>query len=192
MALADSTQFFQFDSKGNMYIYAPGAGCTGEAKLVTPGDELIFSNSTQWEEKQSPLLSNVSATSEQAVPLTCPVADTAMGVCPFKEPLAAVELSELSHKNFSPDTLKKVRWAVKMYCEWRIHRHSMGLERITCNLDDRATITGTSLHFDLCRFLTEVKKIDGSDFPGKTLYDIAICIQFHLECLGFTFKVIND
>ena len=46
MAHPESTQFFQFDSKGNMYVYAPGAGCSGDAKLVAPGDELIFSNPT--------------------------------------------------------------------------------------------------------------------------------------------------
>ena len=37
-----------------------------------------------------------------------------------------------------------------------------------------------------------MKKVDGSDFPGKTLYDIIVCVQFHLECMGFAFKLIND
>ena len=56
MAKSEGTQFFQFDSRGNMYIYAPGAGCTGEAKLVAPGDELIFSTSTHWEQHDAPCL----------------------------------------------------------------------------------------------------------------------------------------
>ena len=51
MAHPESTQFFQFDSKGNTYVYVPGAGCSGDAKLVAPGDELIFSNAMQWEER---------------------------------------------------------------------------------------------------------------------------------------------
>ena len=37
----------------------------------------------------------------------------------------------------------------------------------------------------------EIKKLDGTEYPGKTLYDIVICLQFHLECLGFSFKLIN-
>ena len=53
-------------------------------------------------------------------------------------------------------------------------------------------ITGKSLKFALCHFITEVKKVNGDDFPGKTLYDIIVCIQFHLECLEFQFKLIND
>ena len=79
-----------------------------------------------------------------------------------------------------------------MYHEWRQHRHSLGLEYITCDLEDRATITAGTLSFALCRFITEVKKVDGSDFPGKTLYDIFVCVLFHLECLGFAFHLIND
>ena len=68
----------------------------------------------------------------------------------------------------------------------------MGLEYIYCDLDDKATITKESLMFALCRFITEVKKIDGSDFPGKTLYNIVVCVQFHLETMGFGWKIINE
>ena len=79
-----------------------------------------------------------------------------------------------------------------MYHEWRAHCHCLGLERIPCDLDDRAMISATSLHHGLCRFITEVKKLNGEEFPGKTPYNILVCIQFHLECLGFAFKIIND
>ena len=34
--------FFQFDQQGNMYVFEPGAGCTGNVTLVKPGDELIL------------------------------------------------------------------------------------------------------------------------------------------------------
>ena len=49
-----------------------------------------------------------------------------------------------------------------------------------------------SLKFALCHFIMEIKKVNGEDFPGKTLYHIVVCIQFHLECMGFAFKLIND
>ena len=198
LACPKTMQFFQFDSKGNMYVYAPGAGCSGDAKLVTPGKEFLFSNNTQWEERpilsqvldvseESPILSQVLDVSEP--PATCPVGDCAR---PFNEPLSKEVLSELSHKNFAPETLKKVRWVCKMYREWRAHRHGMGLEFISCDLEDRSTISASSLSFALCRFITEVKKIHGSNFPGKTLYEILVCVQFHLECLGFAFHLISD
>ena len=37
-----------------------------------------------------------------------------------------------------------------------------------------------------------MKKMDGSDFPGKTLYDIIICVQFHLETLSYSWKLLNE
>ena len=37
----ESVQYFQFDKDGNMFVFAPGAGCSGEAALVQPGDELF-------------------------------------------------------------------------------------------------------------------------------------------------------
>ena len=127
--------------------------------------------------------------SDPQIASICPPPETSR---PFKEPLPAEAMRELSHKNFSVETLKKVRWVRKMYHEGRSYRHSLGLEYITCDLEDRTTITATSLVFALCHFIMEVKKVDGSDFPAKSLYDIVICMQFHLECLGFAFHIVND
>ena len=36
----ETVQYFQFDTDSNMFVYAPGAGCTGEAKLVKIGEDL--------------------------------------------------------------------------------------------------------------------------------------------------------
>ena len=41
----ESVQYFQFDKDGNMFIFAPGSGCSGEVELVRPGDELPFGQS---------------------------------------------------------------------------------------------------------------------------------------------------
>ena len=101
-------------------------------------------------------------------------------------------LVSMTCKNFSDETMKKIRWVTKMYHEWRIYRHSLGLEHISCDLDEVSTISEESLKFALTRFMTEVKKVDGSDFPARTLYDIIICVQFHLETLGITWKLISD
>ena len=42
MSQPESIQYFQFDQDGNMYVYAPGAGFSGQCKLVRPGDDLNF------------------------------------------------------------------------------------------------------------------------------------------------------
>ena len=72
----------------------------GEAKLVAPSDELTFSTSSQWQESNAPVLSQAKVAS------TCPEREP---LRPFNEPLAETALTELSHKNFAVETLKKVR-----------------------------------------------------------------------------------
>ena len=49
--------------------------------------------------------------------------------CTFNEPLPDVKLQQLSHKNFSDDTMKKVKWVTKMYRDWRAYLHSCGLQK---------------------------------------------------------------
>ena len=80
-----------------------------------------------------------------------------------------------------------------MYTDWKEYRNSLGnVSDIHCDLNDVSTINEYSLKFALCRFLTEVRKVDGSEFPPKTMYDIIMCVQFHLETLGFSWRLISD
>ena len=185
-----STQFFQFDHAGNMYVFAPDTGATGSLKLVKPGDTLIFSSSynpADWAADEWP----GNDFQEAKLPRTCPADSMNIGH-EFKPPLPDDALEDLGHKNFSMETMKQVRWVHKMYCEWHCYRDGLGLERILCDLEDKAMITVETLKFALPHFITEIKKLDGLDYPGKTLYHLVICIQFHLECQGFAFKLIND
>ena len=101
-------------------------------------------------------------------------------------------MQNLTRKSFSDETRKKIDWVVRMYRDWRVYRNGLGLHYIVCDVDDMSTVTQESLNFALCRFVVEVKKVDGSEFPAKTLYDIIICVQFHLELQGLTWKLLND
>ena len=182
-----------------MFVFAPGAGCTGEATLVQPGDEMIFTGETQ----EVKVLTELSTQKLDAEDVGSNIFDGFTGGMScgnvtsrqhgFNTPLNANDLDDLSHKNFSPDTLKKVKWVTKMYRDWRNFRESdPNLESIKCDLDDVRTITEENANYALVRFLTEVKKLDGSDFPGRTLYDILVCVQFHFETLGINWKLLND
>ena len=173
-----------------MYVFPAGSGCTGVPTLVQPGDESIFGQKTVENkdisiEESGIIASDIfgsgqfSGKSSQSQRL-------------FHSPMKQEELEKLSHKNFAPETLKKIKWATNMYRDWRNFRHANGFERIECDLDNKESITLENLVFALVRFLTEVKKLDGTDFPGKTLYDILICVQFHLDTLGFNWKLLNQ
>ena len=177
-------QYFQFDSEGNMYVYRPGAGCSGIAKLVKPGDDL----SSSWNDVEDHCGESESEGT---------VADSGISMSwsqrSYNSPLPKEEMEKLSNKNFSPETMKKIKWVLKMYREWRIYRNGdSSLENITCDLDDMSTVTEASLIFGVSWFITEVKKLDESDFPGKTLYDMIVCIQFHLETKGFCWRLLSN
>ena len=191
MTESESTQFFQFDHQGNTYVFAPSAGCTGPTRLVRPGDELIFNssyNQSDWGTGGTVK----TKYKEGDLPQTCPATVSSTSHREFKEPLPDTELEDLGHKNFSTETMKQIRWVRKMYWDWRSFRHTHGLSHIVCDLENSDTITAESLKFALCHFITKVKKLNGDDFPGKTLYHIVVCIQLHLQCMGFAFKLIND
>ena len=111
----------------------------------------------------------------------------------YHEPMCDVELHDLTRKKFAYQTNKKIKWVKNMYVDWRKYRNSISPgEIVNCDMDNVETIDESSLVFAIPRFITEVRKLDGSEFPSKTLYDIVICLQFHLETLGFTFKLLND
>ena len=117
-------QFFQFDKEGNMFIFAPGAGCTGPTKLVKPGDKLIFNSSynpSNWTTE------SVATSQEEGDLLHTCLASAPSSGHEYNMPLPEEDLVELGHKNFSAETMKQIRWVWKMYREWRAHCHTIGL-----------------------------------------------------------------
>ena len=80
-----------------------------------------------------------------------------------------------------------------MYDQWRFYRNSLPyMGNIYVDLDDDDTLEPQHLEFAVCRFITEVKKLDGTDFPPKTLKDIVLCLQFYLESRGYAWHLIDD
>ena len=144
-----------------MYVFPAGSGCTGNPRLVHPGDEFIFSNTEEDSQKVNGevLDCNEVAPSCSTEKMEFSHSSTNSGRS-FHEPLKQEELQSLGYNNFAPDTMKKVRWVTKMYREWRNHWNSIGGgEQISCDLDCKETISEESLTYALCRFITEVKKL---------------------------------
>ena len=112
----------------------------------------------------------------------------------YNFPLDDVTFDSLSKKNFSEETVKKIRWVRKMYWDWRCVRNCEhgNDEVIKCDLENFHTINVEDLAFGLRRFVTEVRKLDGTDFPAKTLYQIVLCVQFHLETKGIIWRLLDD
>ena len=98
----------------------------------------------------------------------------------------------MTHKKFAPETSKKITWVFNMYNQWREYRNNIPrLEDIFCDLKNLDMVTASDLCFAMTRFITEVRKIDGTQFPGKTIYEIVVCVQMFLETQGFNYKLID-
>ncbi len=53
-------------------------------------------------------------------------------------------------------------------------------------------VSKPNLAYALRCFLSEVRKKDGGEYPGETLYQLLICLQFYLEHTGHHWKLINS
>ena len=112
----------------------------------------------------------------------------------FNFPLDKHSLDVLSRKNISDETLKKVKWVRNMFAEWRFTRNQNQYEdeMVGCDLEYKSMIIPETLIFAMHWFITEISKLDGTDYPPKTLYQIVLCVQFHLDTLGFSWKIIDE
>ena len=77
--------------------------------------------------------------------------------------------------------MKKVNWVTNMCSEWRESRINPDVDYIYIDLDDVCTLAVDNLALALCRFMTEIRKLDGTEFLGKIMYEIILFIQFYLE-----------
>ena len=74
-----------------------------------------------------------------------------------------------------------------------MQRNDSGLhDIISCDLDDHETINEADFMFAMCRFITEIRKMNGDQFPAKTLYEVVLCVQFYLESVGIVWKLLGD
>ena len=94
-------------------------------------------------------------------------------------------------------TFAKVQWAVRAYEEWRETRLNDSSEfdqkLFDSNLKNVNGLNKESLQYSLCKFIPEVTKVkDGADYPDKTLYEMLLSIQKHINEQGINWKLIDD
>ncbi len=106
---------------------------------------------------------------------------------PFKQPMSKEMSQQMKFKAFAPKMKRKVNWVMTMYSQWHALRQQDCPDLEKCvNLDK------SSVQEVLCAFITEVHKLDGSNFPPRTLYEILFCLQMGLESHGIHWKFLED
>ena len=104
-------------------------------------------------------------------------------------------MEELSKRKFAQASQRKMNWVLGLYNQWCVYR----IEAINC----KEAIIHTDLHFPenltsekffvvaMIRFILEICKLNGEEYPPRTIYQIMICIQIHLEKNKVYWKILN-
>ena len=92
-------------------------------------------------------------------------------------------------------TESKIRWVVRLFESWRKDRNARamkGVSTVRPILYPLLEMDKDLLNYSLSRFICEVVKANGQDFPGHTLYEMIISIQLYFEQNGFLYKFLCD
>ena len=113
----------------------------------------------------------------------------------FKK-VTATKLSQLKIKQLKKRTFNKMQWGVRAYNQWRLVRLSdvvnFDVKIYEADLERLELITKENLCYALCFFIPEVVKLDGKDYPGKTLYEMVTSIQKFLHQSKIYWKLLDD
>ncbi|XP_070576773.1 uncharacterized protein KIAA1958-like isoform X1 [Ptychodera flava] len=91
-------------------------------------------------------------------------------------------------------TLRRNRWAVRLFYTWAAVRKGRGLDSSDLNVDKALKdMDDKELSYWLSRFILEVRKTNGDEYPAKTLFCIIMGIQSHIRIeTGKTLSVIEQ
>ena len=106
-------------------------------------------------------------------------------------------INELKTKQIKRRSWAKIKWGVKAYNERRENRladiNNYNEQIFNANLKSLETLQKSDFSHALCRFIPEITKAkDGIEYPGKTLYELVIAIQRHLNENSVNWKLIDD
>ena len=113
----------------------------------------------------------------------------------FKEPENDNDIENYGKKQFAEKSKQKILWAVNLYDQWRKNRmRNPGccVEIYNANLQFYRNFSKVDLCFALSRFVREVKKINGNDYPPNTPRELVIMVQMYLHQNGVFWKLLDD
>ena len=88
-----------------------------------------------------------------------------------------------------------MQWGVRAFYDWRNMKLADPVTydyRIyECHLNRVEKLSMQNFKFSMCKFLAEIKKQDGSEYPGYTMYQLCIAIQKHLNENGKKWKLVE-
>ena len=89
----------------------------------------------------------------------------------------------------------KMQWGVRAFNDWRNEKladpisYDYRIYESDINRVDK--LEKRNFEFAMCKFLAEIKKQDGSEYPGKTMYQLCVAIQKHINEGGKNWKLVD-
>ena len=100
----------------------------------------------------------------------------------------------LKRKSYAPESMRKIKYAVDMYSDWRDIRIVSDPHPAVIKCDLRnglGTFTRRQLCDSLCLFATEILRLDDKDFPPKSVKGLIYNIQMHLFANGIPWRLFD-
>ena len=103
----------------------------------------------------------------------------------FRAPISSDECRRFEDSWVSDASRRKWNWVLNIFEEWRETRNEAVLKVENSGepvLNHRiAEMSDEDLDFFLARFVAEVRKEDGQEYPGKTIYEMICSLQCYLR-----------
>lgn len=102
------------------------------------------------------------------------------------------DIDNFKHSRFPETTLRKVKWVMKMFHEW------LGEWRVRLDGQNKVFIPlnemcPKEIAYVLQYYFAEVRKVNGEQYPPRTLKEIAAAIQHYLNyTLGLAVSIFKD
>ncbi|CAC5407722.1 unnamed protein product [Mytilus coruscus] len=98
----------------------------------------------------------------------------------FHEPKTDKEIEDMQSKKFADSTMSKIKWATTLFKQWKSTKNirandpNVGLSPIRVDL---AEMSLDELNYSISRFICEVRKTDGTEYPPDTLYSLLAFVR---------------
>jgi len=90
------------------------------------------------------------------------------------------ELEALRKSRIPQTTLEKVKWGVNLFYKWH-NQWKISLDGGLKVYKDLDQMDKSDLNYCLKFFLSDARKVNGQEYPPRTLKEIVACIQHHLN-----------
>ena len=116
----------------------------------------------------------------------------------FVTPVSDDKMKEMYTKDVPKSTSKSVQWATNLFESWRKNRNirimhdEQGYQHLSLISRKLENLNIDELNYSISRFLYEVRRADGLEFPPRPVRQLVLLLQMHLASFGKEVRLLSD